>query len=432
MRGKAILGVAAVAGAAIFAATVGASLLDVWDLTTVPAAAPKAAGYAPASQLSTELRQTLVAQGSMPLENPQGIVGWYGYENDAPSPTTPRCHSSFPQRAARRRRRRPSPTRTPTSSSRASTEPIRDYDYGTHFLFQGHEGGATVDGHDAGLHHAHQPRRRRRAPGHADGDQGRRRATRSPTIDGSTWDPFAQRLLLTTENATAPTYAATRRLPVARSSDVSGALGRGGYEGIQNDSDGNIWIVEDIGGSSKPGTTREAAEQLRLPLRPAPARATSHDGKLQVLQVLTQPASRSRSSRRRRSTRPTRSTLHTYGNELRHELGDDPRHGDRRHRAVQRQHARQGSARRRRSSGRRTAQFRPGSKFRRVLLRRDRRHERDEPRERHRTAARRLGVDLEADPAQPLREHRQAVAPLRGRRVGAQRLRQRDVPLART
>ena len=37
--------------------------------------------------------------------------------------------------------------------------------------------------------------------------------------------------------------------------DVSGALGRGGYEGIQNDSDGNLWIVEDIGGSNKPGTT---------------------------------------------------------------------------------------------------------------------------------------------------------------------------------
>jgi hypothetical protein len=48
VRGKAILGVAIVAGAAIFVATVGASLLDLSDLTTVPAAAPKAAGYAPA------------------------------------------------------------------------------------------------------------------------------------------------------------------------------------------------------------------------------------------------------------------------------------------------------------------------------------------------------------------------------------------------
>ena len=35
---------------------------------------------------------------------------------------------------------------------------------------------------------------------------------------------------------------------------MSGALGRGGYEGIQDDEDGNIWIVEDIGGANKPGT----------------------------------------------------------------------------------------------------------------------------------------------------------------------------------
>src|SRR5205085_7285461 len=56
------------------------------SLTNVTAANPKAVGYAPTSQLSTELRQTMVAQGSMPLENPQGIIGWYGYENDTPSP----------------------------------------------------------------------------------------------------------------------------------------------------------------------------------------------------------------------------------------------------------------------------------------------------------------------------------------------------------
>jgi len=49
-------------------------------------AQPQSRRYAPASQLSTELRQTMVAQGSMTLENPQGIVGWYGYENDTPSP----------------------------------------------------------------------------------------------------------------------------------------------------------------------------------------------------------------------------------------------------------------------------------------------------------------------------------------------------------
>src|SRR5206468_987008 len=74
------------------------------------------------------------------------------------------------------------------------------------------------------------------------------------TIDGSTWDPWAKRLVFTTENANAPTYAATPGYP-STVEDVSGALGRGGSEGIQDDADGNIWIVEDIGGSNKPGTT---------------------------------------------------------------------------------------------------------------------------------------------------------------------------------
>ena len=47
MRGKVILGAVAVAGAAIFAATVRASLNDISDLTNVASANPKAAGYAP-------------------------------------------------------------------------------------------------------------------------------------------------------------------------------------------------------------------------------------------------------------------------------------------------------------------------------------------------------------------------------------------------
>jgi hypothetical protein len=55
------------------------------SLTGVPANA-KAVGFAPASRLSPELRQVALAQGSTALENPEGIIGWYGYENDTPSP----------------------------------------------------------------------------------------------------------------------------------------------------------------------------------------------------------------------------------------------------------------------------------------------------------------------------------------------------------
>jgi uncharacterized protein DUF839 len=253
-------------------------------LSNVPAQ-PKAVGYAPASQLSTGLRQCMVAQGAMTLENPQGIIGWYGYENDVPTADNPALPQMIPSFAAV----------TPTEAQK--TEPdkntylvLRDqkgadrgYDYGTHFLFQGHEKGAPVGGagqgyitrinldadtmHRVTLMATHDTAGNPIAP-----------------IDGSTWDPFAQRLLFTTESTSMPTYAATVTFP-SEVEDVSGALGRGGYEGIQNDSDGNIWIAEDVSGPSKAGTTARQPSGFiyrYVPRRPGDL----HNGKLQALQVL--------------------------------------------------------------------------------------------------------------------------------------------------
>src|SRR3954447_6501281 len=50
----------------------------------------KASGYAPASKLSPELQQLTWAQGSTKLENPDGTISFYGYENDGPMVPTPR------------------------------------------------------------------------------------------------------------------------------------------------------------------------------------------------------------------------------------------------------------------------------------------------------------------------------------------------------
>src|SRR5262249_37456219 len=76
---KRLFGVCLTAGLAAHAA----------PISGVPAANVKADGYAPASQLTREWRQHPVAVGAMPLENPEGIVGWYGYQNDAPSTENP-------------------------------------------------------------------------------------------------------------------------------------------------------------------------------------------------------------------------------------------------------------------------------------------------------------------------------------------------------
>src|SRR5215475_7463257 len=132
--------------AVCLAGALAASSAGAAPITGVPNANQRATGYAPAHQLSPELRQAPVAQGSIAVENPSGIVTHYGYENDVASPDNP----SFPEMV---------PIGTPAVEAQ-KTEPDKNtylvlhgqrgadshYDYGTHFLFQGHEGGANLGG----------------------------------------------------------------------------------------------------------------------------------------------------------------------------------------------------------------------------------------------------------------------------------------------
>ena len=132
------------------------------------------------------------------------------------------------------------------------------------------------------------------------------------TIDGSTWDPWAKRLLFTTESPSAPTYSATPDYP-STVEDISGAIGRGGYEGIQNDSDGNIWIVEDIGGSNKADATASKIPNSFV-YRYVPAqRGDLHNGKLQVLQVLSEKGDPITVSSQTKVNAPDQVALHSYG-----------------------------------------------------------------------------------------------------------------------
>jgi hypothetical protein len=72
---------------------------------------------------------------------------------------------------------------------------------------------------------------------------------------------------------------------VPASVSKANALGSGGYEGIQDDSDGNLWIAEDVGGSSKPDTTARLPNSFLYRYVPA-KKGDLGNGKLQVLQVL--------------------------------------------------------------------------------------------------------------------------------------------------
>jgi hypothetical protein len=180
-----------------------------------------------------------------------------------------------------------------------------NYDYGTHFLFQGHEAGSP--GYITRINLDADAKHRVTVLATKD-DQGNDIAD----IDGSTWDPWAQRLLFTTESSGKPTYSATPGYPSVVH-DVSGALGRGGYEGIQDDSDGNVWIVEDIGGAFKPATKAKIPHSYVYRYVPK-SPGDLANGKLQVLQVFNASKELITEVSQTALMSPDQLALHTYGN----------------------------------------------------------------------------------------------------------------------
>jgi hypothetical protein len=299
---------AVVVAGAVSTAAVAATASPGLAVSNVPTANTKSDGFAPASRLSAELTQIVVAQGSTKLENSSALTSYYGYDNDVlnsagqpqmlPTPgSATEAHKSEPDKNTYLVFRKGLPGADP------------NYDYGSHFLFQGHEGGAGGAGYitrinlDADAAH----RITLLATTDADGHQ-------IATIDGSTWDPWARRLLFTTENQNAPTYAATPGYP-STVTDVSGALGRGGYEGIQNDSAGNIWIVEDIGGAFKDTTTAKRPNSFVYRYVPAKP-GDLQNGKLQALQVLNAAGDPITFESQAALNSPDQVALHTYGSKF--------------------------------------------------------------------------------------------------------------------
>lgn len=301
-----LLGAVAMALVAVLVAAAGATPPAGPVLTGVPNANTRSAGYAPASMLSPELWQTVVAQGSTKLENPSALTSYYGYDNDVVNAAGDPVMVASPASGGKEAHKTEPDENTYLVFKKGLSGADPAYDYGTHFLFQGHEGGAGGAGYitrinlDADAAH----RVTLMATKDAAGNQ-------LKTIDGSTWDPWAKRLLFTTENANAPTYAMTPDYP-ALVTDVSGAVGRGGYEGIRNDGDGNLWIDEDIGGASKPGTKAKFPNSYIYRYVPNAPGDLAH-GKLQVLQVENEAGEPITFASQEAVNSPDQLALHTYG-----------------------------------------------------------------------------------------------------------------------
>jgi len=254
------------------------------DLSNVASANTRSAGYAPSSKFSVELAGQVIAQGATPLENPTSLTGFYGYQNDVISAGDPTKPQMVPTQGVNNEAQKTEPDEnTYLSFKNALHGADPNYYYGKRFLYQGHEAAVSVNGVKQGLI----------TRINLDGDPAHRVTLLATTdssgaaintIDGSGWDPWAGKLIFTTENANAPTYSATPDYP-STVTDVSGALGRGGYEGVSLDSEGNVMILEDQSGANKGNTTAKVPNSFLFRYVPdSPDDLTN--GKLQVLQVL--------------------------------------------------------------------------------------------------------------------------------------------------
>ena len=228
----------------------------------VPAANPVAISP---NVLSPEFTAGLVEQGADLLENPSGMITSFGNLSDG-SRTEP-------------------DENTYLILDHNPGGPTPDYDYGRHFLFQGHEKSGNL---------AHVTRINLDV---ADPDHrvtlltpvDESGLTEFNSIDGSTWNPFSATLLFTQE---AGTIGGVIEMGADFDSNTGGgaglrtlygSLGRGGYEGIHPDDWGNIWIVEDVGGTLVLNNAKNPNSFVYrfVPLSPDDL---TH-GKLQALQV---------------------------------------------------------------------------------------------------------------------------------------------------
>jgi Bacterial protein of unknown function (DUF839) len=215
--------------------------------------------------LSPEFSAGLVAEGLDLLENPSDPITQFGNLSDG-SRTEP-------------------DENTYLILDHNPGGPTPGYDYGRHFLFQGHENADDL-AHVTRINlDVADPEHRVTLLTPVD-DSG---LTHFNSIDGSTWDPFSRTLLFAEEAGANggviemgadfdPNTGAGAGLRT-----LYGSLGRGGYEGIHPDDSGNILIVEDVGGTTVQNNGRNPNSFVYRFVPVSPDDLTH--GKLQALQV---------------------------------------------------------------------------------------------------------------------------------------------------
>lgn len=241
----------------------------------VGSANPRYPGVAQPNRVAAGFTPRLLARGLDLLENPSGVITNFGFLNDAP-PMPIEASKTEPDE------------NTYLVLDHNPGGPTAGFDYGRHFLFQGHENAGDLAYVTRVNLDVADPRHHETllTPVGADGK------THLNRIDGSSWNPFSRTLLFTQENGNLGgvfEIGADWGSPLRT---LYGSMGQGGYEGIHPDDHGNIYIAEDVGGTSvnvvpadskSPKAARVPNSYIYRFVPTNPADLSS--GKLQALQV---------------------------------------------------------------------------------------------------------------------------------------------------
>ncbi len=230
----------------------------------------------PDNVVSPGFKLVQIAQGTDKLENPSGLITNFGVLNDGVT-------QKF------------EPTRTEPDENLYVVfdhnlgGPTPGFNYGRHYLFQGHENGVSLAYVTRINLDVKDPAHRITllTPVGADGKTG------FGSIDGSVWNPFSKTLLFTQERGSGGgVIEITPDWPSAART-LDGFIGKGGFEGIHPDDKGNLWIEEDAGGPTtnvdpgNPSSPKTAKQANSFVFRFVPKDITnlSKGGVLQALQV---------------------------------------------------------------------------------------------------------------------------------------------------
>jgi hypothetical protein len=255
------------------------------DGTLSPVAAvPKTDGVAAPNVLATGLIEVPAAVGTMPIENASPAFPFYGFAGDGSMLPAP---GAVQQKDMHVEATKTEPDKNTYLVLTDAAGPTAGYAYGSRFVFQGHElGPKDADGNMLGV----------LTRINLDADAAHRVTLMAekdvagkplPTIDGSTWNPFAKRILLTAElGPKGGVWQATSDFP-SKVEPLLGIFGQAGYEGIQTDPNGTIWLIEDSGGT-KGKTNAHARQPNSFVFRfvPKDKADLTKGGKLQALQIV--------------------------------------------------------------------------------------------------------------------------------------------------